>query len=167
MTTYIEESGLYFGDYGKADLFHIETAEIYRKLGTDIKTVEFVLRKKEHEVLFIEAKSSSPKPGNHNDFDKFIGEIAEKFSHSNNVLFSVIMNRIIDSNSELPNNFKIIDYSKAKIKNILVIKGHKDEWLRPIEIALRQQLKSHIKIWNLDVIVLNEGLAAEYKLIKT
>jgi hypothetical protein len=84
----------------------------------------------------------------------------------NDVLFSVIMNRIIDSKSELPNNFRIINYSKAKIKNVLVINGHKVEWLRPIEIALKQQLRSQIKIWNLDVVVLNDELAAEYKLVK-
>ncbi|GAP72707.1 hypothetical protein SAMD00024442_4_58 [Candidatus Symbiothrix dinenymphae] len=166
MTTYIEESGLYFGDYEIADFFHAETAEIYRELGDNIKTVEFVLRKNEHEVLFVEAKSSSPQPGNNEDFDKFIEDIAEKFSHSNDVLFSVIMNRIIDLKSELPNNFRIIDYSKVKIINVLVINGHKTEWLPPIRDALVQQLKSHIKIWHLDVIVLNDGLAIDCKLAR-
>ena len=40
----IPESGMNFGKYDEKDLFHIETSEIYKKLGDGIPTVEFILK---------------------------------------------------------------------------------------------------------------------------
>jgi hypothetical protein len=166
MKTHIEESELYFGDYETEDFFHIEKAEIYRKLGNDVKTVEFALRKNGNEVLFVEAKMSSPRPDNNEDFDKFIQEIAEKFSHSNELFFSVITKRLSDLNSEMPDNFKTIDYSGARIKVVLIINGHPIEWLSPISNALTNQLRRQIKMWGLEIAVLNDKQAIDYKLVK-
>lgn len=42
----IPESGMNFGKYDEKDLFHIETSEIYKKLGDGIPTVEFILDRK-------------------------------------------------------------------------------------------------------------------------
>ena len=46
----IPESGMNFGKYDEKDLFHIETSEIYKKLGDGIPTVEFILKYNENNI---------------------------------------------------------------------------------------------------------------------
>ena len=48
----IPESGMNFGKYDEKDLFHIETSEIYKKLGDGIPTVEFILKYNENNIVF-------------------------------------------------------------------------------------------------------------------
>ena len=49
----IPESGMNFGKYDEKDLFHIETSEIYKKLGDGIPTVEFILKYNENNIVFL------------------------------------------------------------------------------------------------------------------
>ena len=60
----IPESGMNFGKYDEKDLFHIETSEIYKKLGDGIPTVEFILKYNENNIVFLEAKKSCPNAAN-------------------------------------------------------------------------------------------------------
>ena len=57
-----EESGMTFGPFSEAQVFRVEKSNSYKELGGSVKTVEFFLRKNKDKLLFIEAKSSSPKP---------------------------------------------------------------------------------------------------------
>ncbi|MEA5003852.1 MAG: hypothetical protein VB081_10170, partial [Christensenella sp.] len=132
MSVNIPESGLIFGEYEESHLFYVEKSSIYNKLGNGICTIEFVLYNKHDKVLMIEAKSSSPKPSNQEDFDSFIDEIYNKFAHSVELYFSLVLNRIDDNKGEMPDVFKSTDYSIVEIKLLLVINGHKQEWLSPI-----------------------------------
>ena len=50
----IPESGMNFGKYDEKDLFHIETSEIYKKLGDGIPTVEFILKYNENNIVFLD-----------------------------------------------------------------------------------------------------------------
>ena len=157
---------LYFGKYEESHLFHIEESSVYKSMGDNVCTIEFVLRHKDSEILLLEAKSSSPKPGNQEKFDDFIDEIYRKFSHSMDLYFSLVLKRLEDRDNEMPEYFKSADYSTARIKLILVINGHEIEWLAPICDALRDKLRRQIKTWRLGFTVLNHEQAGEYGLLK-
>ena len=165
MSITIEEAGLRFGSYNAERLFHAERSGIYKSLGGGIRSVEFVLLSDSAEILLVEAKSSSPKPGNQEDFDAFILNIYEKFTHSIDMFFSVILKRLEDRENEVPECFKSTDYSEAKIKLILVIDGHEEPWLHPIRDALIRELSRQIKTWRLQVAVLNHAMAGKYGLL--
>ena len=50
----IPESGMNFGKYyDEKDLFHIETSEIYKKLGDGIPTVEFILKYNGYNITYL------------------------------------------------------------------------------------------------------------------
>jgi len=166
MSVCINESGLLFGDYNDDDVFHIEKSKIHKDLDDCSKTVEFVLRFNADKIYFIEAKSSSPQPGNEKDFNAFINEISGKIEHSMDIFFALIVERMKDTKGEFPCSFQRVDYSKINITALLVINGHKNEWLPPIKDALTKKLKRIIKTWNMQVAVLNHELAAAYGLTK-
>lgn len=166
MSVTISESGLYFGEYGESRLFYAEQSSVYKSLGDSICTIEFALYNENDEILMVEAKSSSPKPSNQIDFDGFINEIYDKFAHSIDLYFSLVLKRLDDSKNDMPDCFRTANYSIAKIKLILVINGHKIDWLAPISDALRKKLKMQIKTWRLELAVINHEVAAEYGLLK-
>ena len=163
---HIEESGLYFGDYEEIDFFHIEKSGLYADMGESIRTVEFIIKGDGTTILFIEAKSSAPHPGNIEDFSKFIQDMSEKIIHSNDLFFSLILKRKPDKYSEFPLSFRNINYETARIKTILIINNFDFLWLSPIQVALKEKLKRIIKTWQLEVIVLNHELAFSYKLAR-
>jgi len=159
MSVTISESGLIFGEYEESDVFLIEDSLIYESLGSGIRTVEFILRNKIDEILLVEARSSSPMPGNENDFDTFVDLIYDKFAHSVDLYFSLILKRIDDRNGDMPDSFRSVDYFAAKVKLLLVINGHKIEWLPPISDALFRKLKRHLRTWRLELAVINHEQA--------
>ncbi|MBS2904951.1 hypothetical protein KFV96_27945, partial [Klebsiella pneumoniae] len=108
-----------------------------KNVGNGIKVVEFILLSKENELSFIEAKSSSPKPVKDNiiRFNEFINEISDKFIHSFNLYYSAILQRCKEC-EELNASFMNLDNSQINFKFILVIKGHRTEWLMPLSDAL-------------------------------
>ena len=166
MSITISESGMLFGEYEEADLFCAEESSVYKSMPNGVCTVEFILRGKNDEILMIEAKSSSPKPGNQDDFDGFIDTIYHKFSHSIDLFFALVLKRLVDRYNEMPAYFKSADYSTAKIKLLLVINGHNIEWLPPVSHALCEKLKRQIKTWRLEFAVINHEQAKDYGLLK-
>ena len=56
----IPESDMRFGQFEEMNLFHIENSQLYEKMGSGIKTVEFILRYNENSIIFLEAKKSCP-----------------------------------------------------------------------------------------------------------
>ena len=162
----ISESGMVFGEYAEENVFQIEKSKLHDKIGNGIKVVEFILINEPNKLNFIEARSSSPQPREDNmeRFDEFIGEITDKFIHSFNLYYSGIMKRN-NGYDEISNKFFDINNSEVKFKFILVIKNHKKEWLAPLSEALKRQLIVHNTIWKSEVIVINEDMAREYKLI--
>ena len=89
-----------FGKYDEKDLFHIETSEIYKKLGDGIPTVEFILKYNGNNIVFLEAKKSCPNVANRYEskekelkFEEYYGSITEKFISSLQIYLAAIMNR--------------------------------------------------------------------------
>lgn len=159
----IEESGMTFGDFLVDDVFRIERSDVYKKIGQGIKTVEFICLQKNDKVCFVEAKKSSPRTDNEETFDAFVGELVEKFTHLFEVWMSIFVKR---RSSDISRNFLEVDMKTVKFKFILVIHGHKEEWLPPIRNAMKRRLMPHNKIWGSDVVVLNEKSARDMNLIR-
>lgn len=160
MAKIIIESGM---NFIADNIFHIEKSDVYKKtlMPGGIKTVEFI-RVKSDKLLFIEAKSSFPKP-DLPYFQNHIHDICEKFIHSLNLYMSIV----IGVNEQLiPNDFK--PPTKLSLNFVLVFNNFEQKWCSPIEMALTNklsQLKIMTKIWKPEVSVINSEMAAKLNLI--
>jgi hypothetical protein len=163
----IEESGMTFS-FNENDLFHIEKCATFSAMSQGVKIVEFIVNQSER-LVFIEAKKSSPKPDKDNvDFDIFITEIYEKFQNSLLLYIGLMLSRPFSTQSIIPKNHSINQLKHAKIQFYLIINGHKDEWLPPIDEALNLRLKAVKKCFAISSIkVLNDKMALNYNLITT
>ena len=115
MSSPIFESGM---NFIVDNTFHIEQSDIYIKLKGSIKTVEFI-RTIDDNLLFVEAKSSFPKPDNPSpdnpkNFKNQIDDIYDKFVHSLNLYASIV----VGVNEQLPPDFK--PPSKISLRFVLV-----------------------------------------------
>ena len=162
-----------FGKFKESQLFHIEDSKIYKELGSGIKTVEFILGYNKNSILFLEAKKTCPNAANRYEseekekkFEEYYASIVEKFMSSLQVYLAAILDKFQDT-SEIGDELSSINSLKdIQLKFVLVVKNAKDAaWLvGPME-ELRARLFQIRKIWGVKVVVLNEELAKEYKLI--
>lgn len=161
-----------FGKFDEENLFHIEDSKIYKDLGSGIKTVEFILKWKKNEILFLEAKTTCPNSANKNEsmkktqkFEEYYSEITEKFMDSLQVYLAAVMGRYPDL-AEIGAELRSVDSMKEiRLKFILVVKNAKDiTWLAGPLAELKARLLQVRKIWGIEVAVLNEELAKENKL---
>ena len=100
-------------------------------------------------------------------FEEYYSSITEKFIASLQIYLATILSRFQDS-SEVGDSLNSINAMKeAKLKFILVVKNAEDiTWLVGPMAELKARLLQIRKIWDIEVAVLNEGLAREHKLIK-
>lgn len=169
----IPESEMIFGKFDEADLFHIEKSQMYKKLGSGIKTVEFVLMHPRNSVIFLEAKKSCPNAANRFEdqikerkFEEYYTSIAEKFIMSLQIYLAAILNRYQDISEVGEHLQSIANVKEFKFKFVLVIKNAEDvAWLAGPLAELKARLLQVRKIWNIEIAVLNEGLAMENHLV--
>ncbi|MEG3932371.1 hypothetical protein QT990_14155 [Microcoleus sp. T3_B1] len=159
----ISESGMTFGPYPEGDCFYIEKSETYQKINEGVKIAEFLLLHSQDDsiVWIVEAKQSSPRPETQPNFDEFLLEIQEKLTNALTLSVATCLKRH-STYEELPNSFQTLDLKKASFRLILVIKGHQEAWLPPLQDALKKALNPTIKTWNLSatsVVVLNDTMA--------
>lgn len=170
MEIFIEESGMNFGPFSNENFFYVEKSKVYEKHRQGLKMAEFVLFVPEkNNCLVVEAKSSSPNPHNHGSADRFhsfMDEIYDKLLNALTLVFTFNLGRHKDSEEELPEGIKNMPMGSARIILVLIIKDHKQEWLVPVNDALKRKFNAGIKTWPLDVIVINEQIAQKYKLVK-
>lgn len=168
----ITESEMNFGKFDEENLFHIEDSKIYKDLGAGIKTVEFILIYSENSILFLEAKKSCPNAANQYEseekeqkFEEYYSSITEKFVASLQIYLATIMEKYPDT-SEVGSELRSVDSMKEiQLKFILVVKNAKDiTWLAGPLAELKARLLQVRKIWGVEMVVLNEELAREYKL---
>lgn len=161
-----------FGKFDETDLFHIENSKIYKALGSGIKTVEFVLKYDENSIVFLEAKKSCPNAANRNEskekeqkFEEYYSSITEKFIASLQIYLAAILDKFQNS-EEVGDRLRTVNSMKdIQLKFILVVKNAEDiTWLADPLAELKARLLQIRKIWGVEIVVLNEELAGEYKL---
>lgn len=168
----IQESKMNFGPFDEKNLFHIEESQIYKELGDGIKTVEFIVKNGRDDIVFLEAKESCPNVSNRYEseekekkFEEYYISITDKFVESLQIFLSVLMDKhenISEVGMELSH---IHSMRNIKMKFILVVRKAKDiAWLAGPLAELKARLRYIRKIWNIDIIVLNEELAKKNKL---
>ena len=69
MGRYITESGMKFGKFKEENLFYIEESNVYKTIGTSVKTVEFIAIK-DDDIILLEAKTGCPQPCKDEQEDK-------------------------------------------------------------------------------------------------
>ena len=162
-----------FGKFEETDLFHIEDSQIYKDIGSGIKTVEFILKYDENSIVFLEAKKSCPNVANRYEskkkehkFEEYYSSITEKFIASLQIYLATILDKF-QNTEEVGDKLKTVSSMKnIQLKFILVVKNAEDiTWLAGPLAELKARLLQIRKIWGVEIAVLNEELAGEYKLI--
>ena len=166
----ITESGMKFGPYPCDRIFHIEKSNTYDAVKEGVKIAEFLLLRgnggKGHSLWVVEAKLSGPRPGA--EFGDFIAQVREKMVNAFSLGWASRLGRHDRAGEELPKPFRKLDLSKVRVRFVLVIKTHKDEWLPHVDEAMKKALRSTVKTWGLgsnSVLVLNEKGARRHDLI--
>lgn len=171
-TEAITESGMTFGPYAEGECFYVEKSECYRLVKDGVQMAEFLLlrqRQGQAPVIWVvEAKSSTPKPETQPNFTEFIDEIRVKLTNGFLLGVAARLRRHSVAEDELSDSFKKVDLQSLGFRFVLVINGHKAEWLAPLQDALSLALKPVIKTWALpptSVVVLNHESAQQHGLI--
>lgn len=170
-TEAIIESGMTFGPYPAGQCFYIEKSDCYSQVQEGVQMAEFLLLKPQQQgptVWVVEAKSSSPRPETQPNFADFIDEIRAKLTNGFLLAVAARLRRHPAAEDELPDSFKTLDLQVQGFRFVLVINGHKQEWLAPLQSALSQALRPVVKTWALPAIsvaVLNHEMAQQHGLI--
>lgn len=173
MTTQaIIESGMTFGPFAAGECFHVEKSQCYAQVQKGVQMAEFLLlrqtRGKAPVIWVVEAKSSSPRPGTQPNFAEFISEVCTKLTNGFLLGLAARLQRHPAAEQELPAPFQTVELRETGFRFVLVIDGHKQEWLVPLQDALSLALKSVVRTWALPptaVVVLNNASAQKYGLI--
>lgn len=157
----IEESGIIFGPFNKADFFAIESAVQQKKLSSEgISSVEFVVQQN-NALIFLEAKSSIPR-----EHEAFFTEIVKKFEHSITVFANALLNRNA-LHGDLPMGLAHTDCFLQQVKLFLVIRGVPENYLPNMTDKLRKPLTELRKLWGIEyknIVFLNKERAIQYGL---
>lgn len=170
MTITIDESGMKFGPYPEDHCFVIEKSATYQRVQQDLPIAEFLLLRtpegRPAEIWLIEAKSSTPRPATQPHFDDFIADIRDKLNNALALGVAACLKRHPSAAAELPAGFHVVDWSNTALRLILVIRGHQEAWLPPLQSALQKALRPTVKSWSqTEVIVLNDRGARKHGLI--
>ena len=166
MTDTFSESGMTFGPFENEKFFHLEKSKLFRHCN-GLKTVEFIYHRKKYILWFVEAKSSSPMDysGNEENYERSMKEIIQKFEDSLYLFLAGLMERKA-GHEEISEGLKKADYAKMNFIFLLILNGYQDVWLPPLKQDLEQKMKSFRTIWNSEVIVMNDTMAREERLIQ-
>lgn len=158
-----EESGMTFS-FEENDIFYIEKSERFNRIA-GAKPCECVVMH-DDKVFLIEAKSSTPRPQNKEQFVTFVGEIAQKFTDSYTYYNSAHQKRQQPDSVSL--NLQSTPLARQNYEFCLIINGHPREWLSPVLEQLKIMMKKTLKLWGFDdacVKVVNEQGALSKGLI--
>lgn len=168
------ESEMRFGPFAGERLFRIEQCEVYLGLsGGGVKIADFLrIRYKDNgtaQMQIVEAKSSSPQPENTSPFGTYCDDILQKWINAFALTVSMRLGRhTIRGLEQLPRTFQDVDLTGLDVLFVLVIRGHREEWLSPLKDRLESALKAFCLTWAIGtpfVAVLNEEGARRHGLI--
>jgi hypothetical protein len=171
-----EESGMTFGPFPPGCAFRIEKSCLYQAMsgdGSGVKVAEMLLLRGSSEdrtpaIWIIEAKQSFPRPTSRADFEKNVERIRCKLADSLSLFFAMRLGRHADALAELPDQFQAVDPGAVDIKLVLIVKGHREKWLPPLNDMLNKALRPLVRVWGLKptaVTVTNDDGALRHGLI--
>ena len=168
---YVEESGVIFGPFSPDRFLHLEKTDLYKSLGQGYSSVEFLFadgKGGKEKFIFLEAKSSSPRPApagaDNENFDRFIEEVSVKFEDSFYLFLTAVLKR--RASHELASGISAFKPSSSGIKFVLVIPNHETEWLAPLQEALERRLRKTVHLWNIKIVLMNKKIAEEHHIIR-
>lgn len=174
----INESGMSFGPYADTHCFQIENSPLHNAVQPGMQIAEFLLvqdggQNQPPKVWVVEAKSSTPNPGSPlpgaaETFSAFIAEIRDKLLNALTLGVTACIGRHANAGQVLPQAFTTLPLDRAVFRLILVVNGHRAEWLPPLQDALSQSLRVTSRTWDLgpgSVVVMNDALARQRGLI--
>lgn len=168
----IHESGMAFGPFPAGQCFHIERSHCYRQIQNGIQIAQFLLLRRQQagtSLWVVEAKSSSPRPETQPGFDGFIEEIRAKLTNAFLLGMAAHLQRHPHAQKELPADFRSSEFLQHTVRFVLVIHGHKAEWLPPLKDELSRVMRPLVRTWGITgypVIVLNDTMARKVGLIQ-
>ena len=144
-TEAIIESGMTFGPFAAGECFYVEKSKCYGLIQDGVQMAEFLLlrQKQDHApvIWVVEAKSSSPRPATQPNFTEFIDEIRAKLTNGFLLGVAALLQRHSEAKKELPHSFNAVNLQSLGFRFVLVINGHKEEWLVSLQDALSLALK--------------------------
>lgn len=133
----------------------MEDDTFYKKMSSKFKTkdVDFII-KRENKLLFVEAKTSSPR-----ELEDYIAEVVVKFIDSLFIFTGIILNKKNTQSSIITAEMNKISHLKGSMQLVLIIKNAEKSHLRPIRDLLQSKLQKIIKMYSLEssIIVMNEA----------
>ena len=164
----IMESDMTFGPYPEGTCWHIEKSRTYAKNKQDVSIAEFILLR-DNTLWIVEAKSSSPQPGTQPNFDKYILDIQQSMRNSLLMFLGMRLERHDPATNSLSGVFAGVDLDQIGFKLVLVIHGHKGEWLPPLQDAFQHGLVANMRAFGgpkTSISVINDQIAREKGLIQ-
>ena len=166
--TDINESGMTFR-FPDENCFVIETDPVVmgHKCIKACECVATITAKGKDLAIFLEAKSSAPKSKECRrellaydsqpfperwfvltDFDKFISDICLKFEDSFSTFYAMSQGHHgKEAAARLPKGCNAVDIRSTLF--VLVINGFKEDWLSPLNDAIKRQMRHFLNSWNL------------------
>ena len=186
------ESGMDFVRSAQDTAFCIERSKLYEKRNHNIKMAEFLLlkrSKKSNTIWIIEAKTTIDQDGAADVTDESATRsMAREFATEvNEKLFNALALTLIgiagkctpDQSQEIPVEFRNIDWGKANLRFLLVVKECPDNMVSKFSAGLSEacsrasksnlpyrSVQRMLGITNPKISVLNEKQAREYKFIR-
>jgi hypothetical protein len=121
----------------------------------------------------VEAKKRCPNAANKDEskekkakFEEFYSDVPEKFVDSLQVFLACLTERYSDISEVGISLVEQKILKNMKLRFVLVITTAELEWLAGPKAILEEILIKYRRIWDVQVVVLNQELAREYQLIK-
>ena len=109
------------------------------------------------------------RPETQPGFDGFIEEIRAKLTNAFLLGMAAHLQRHPHAQKELPADFRSSEFLQHTVRFVLVIHGHKAEWLPPLKDELSRVMRPLVRTWGITgypVIVLNDTMARKVGLIQ-
>ena len=152
-----EESGMTFS-FEEDKMYRIEKSGLLADV--QLKATECVVSISD-KLVFVEAKTSAPRPQSKEDFDVYIQDITDKFADSVKFLNAVMLRH---QEEKLPKQIADKNLKEVKYSFVLIIKKHELAWLPPVSDALKSSMRNVLNLWNVPDVslkVMNERMAMD------
>lgn len=152
-----EGSGMKFS-FEEDKVYRIEKASLLADV--QLKATECVVSMSD-KLVFVEAKTSAPRPQTKEDFDMYIQDITDKFADSIKFLNAVMLRH---QEEKLPKQIADKNLNAVQYSFVLIIKRHELSWLPPVSDALKSSMRTVLKLWNVPDVnlkVMNERMAMD------